>query len=68
MSANAPVHPEISAEEWALIMELLERNRAELLVEIRHTDTHAFRAGLRRRVDAIDALLAKLEAMRAAKS
>ena len=52
--------PKLSEAEWDLVVELLERERAELPVEIRHTRTATVRDELRRREHALDELLARL--------
>jgi hypothetical protein len=40
-----------------LILELLEGEQKELLVEIRHTDHAAFRAGLKQRLAMVESLI-----------
>jgi hypothetical protein len=52
--------PELSREEWTIVVELLEHERADLPPEIRHTRTSSLRAELRRRLKAVDALLERL--------
>jgi len=52
--------PELSEAEWDLVVELLERERAELPVEIRHTRTASVRDELHRREDMVRDLLARL--------
>jgi hypothetical protein len=47
----------VTGPDLSLVVELLERARNELLVEIRHTDTASFRKSLRRRLDRVEALL-----------
>ncbi|MFZ0590543.1 MAG: hypothetical protein WAM39_08680 [Bryobacteraceae bacterium] len=47
----------ISDPELELILELLERDQKELLVEIRHTDSHKFREELRARRATIESLI-----------
>ncbi len=54
--------PELGEAEWEIIIELLERERSELPVEIRHTYRHAFRGYLQRRLEIIDALLERIKA------
>jgi hypothetical protein len=49
-----PLH--LSEQEFAIVAELLESERARLLVEIRHTDHRAFREELRRRLTLVESL------------
>ena len=46
----------LSGEELALLTELLESERAELLIEIRHTHHRVFRDQLRQRLDLVESL------------
>jgi hypothetical protein len=55
--------PELSMEEWALLLQLLERERGDLPVEIRHTRTRSVRDELRRREEMVDDLLQRLRAV-----
>ena len=50
----------LSEAEWDLVVELLERERAELPVEIRHTRLSNFRDELHRREAMVDDLLKRL--------
>jgi hypothetical protein len=52
--------PAFSEAEWEIVLELLERESALLLREIRRTDTGKMRDLLRRRSTLVDALLARL--------
>ena len=52
--------PKLSEAEWDLVVELLERERAELPVEVRHTRTASVRDELRRREEMLDQLLARV--------
>ena len=52
--------PELSREEWTILVELLERERAELHPEIRHTRTSSLRDELHRRLESVEALLKRL--------
>jgi hypothetical protein len=52
--------PKLSEAEWDLVVELLERERAELPVEIRHTRTSSVRDELHRREDMVRDLLGRL--------
>ncbi len=51
---------ELSEDEWALVVELLEHERGELPVEIRHTRTSSLRDDLRKRADMVRDLLERL--------
>jgi len=46
----------LSSEEIAILSELLESERAKLLVEIRHTDHRVFRDELRHRLEMVEGL------------
>ena len=46
----------VSSEELAILSELLDAERAKLLVEIRHTDHRNFRTQLRDRLTIIERL------------
>lgn len=46
--------------EWQLVRGLLERERADLHTEIRHTDNREYRHTLHDRLDTIEGLLMKL--------
>jgi hypothetical protein len=53
-------HIDISVEEREIILELLDRERTNLPVEIHHTRTARFRDVLKQRLDAIDMLYEKV--------
>ncbi len=53
-------HPVLDKAEWDVVIELLERDRRELPVEIHHTATRECRQHLRDRLKIIDALLERL--------
>jgi len=53
-TAHEPLH--VSAEELAILAELLESERVKLLVEIRHTDHRAYRDELRHRLLLVEGL------------
>ena len=55
-----PIQPVLEEAEWALVAELLEEERRELPIEIRHTDSRAYREQLHRRLELVDALLQRL--------
>jgi hypothetical protein len=52
---HAPLN--LSTEEFAIVAELLESERAKLLIEIRHTDHRSFREKLRQRLAIVESLL-----------
>ncbi len=53
---------QLTDAEWALIIELLQRERSELPPEIHHTRTVSVREDLHRRLDLVEELLKKLAA------
>ena len=53
--------PTLSDPEWELVIELLERERGELPVEIRHTRTSTLRVELHQRADLVRDLLHRLK-------
>jgi len=53
-ATHAPL--EVSGEELEILAELLESERAKLLVEIRHTDHRSFRDQLRERLAIVERL------------
>jgi hypothetical protein len=52
--------PKLSEEEWALVIELLERERSELPVEVHHTRNSRFRGALQQRAQMVHELLHRL--------
>lgn len=52
--------PKLSEAEWALIVELLERERSELPVEIHHTRSSSVRGELHERSEMVRSLLVRL--------
>jgi len=48
----------LTADERSVLAELLEAERAKLLVEIRHTDHRAYKQGLRVRLEIVEKMLA----------
>jgi hypothetical protein len=57
---TSATHDEVlcfTREELVIISELLASQRAELLIEIRHTDSRAFRDELRHRLTVVESLL-----------
>ena len=61
---NATTHEPLSVnqEEFRILTELLESERAKLLVEIRHTDHRDFRNQLRQRLEVVETLAERLKA------
>ena len=57
MDTTSPVSLSLSGEDLTVFSQLLEREQARLLVEIRHTDHRAFREELRRRLAAVERLM-----------
>ena len=51
----------LSGPQADLILELLEAEQKELLVQIRHTDNAAFRAGLKGRLTMVESLIHQTE-------
>lgn len=49
----------LTDEQFAILGQLLESERARLLVEIRHTDHRAYRDELRRRLTLIEEIAAR---------
>jgi|YNPBryunderm2012_1023409.scaffolds.fasta_scaffold02558_3 hypothetical protein len=60
MGAAAQMTPAFSREELELVVELLERERAELPAEIHRTRTSEVRDQLRRRLEMVNRLLERL--------
>ncbi len=56
--------PILTDAEWQLVIELLEEERRELPIEIRHTDSRAYRDQLHQRLDAIDSILERLKPLK----
>lgn len=52
--------PTLSDAEWSLVIELLQRERSQLPIEIHHTTTRSFREQLRKRLEMVETLLARL--------
>lgn len=51
----------LSDHEFAILAQLLESERARLLVEIRHTDHRQYRDELRQRFDVVERLARRCE-------
>ncbi|HXK02659.1 MAG TPA: hypothetical protein VMS37_09675 [Verrucomicrobiae bacterium] len=56
MNSTANELRNLSDEELAILSELLESERARLLIEIRHTDHRVFRDELRHRLAVVESL------------
>jgi hypothetical protein len=61
MAVKSPTQPQLSVEELQLVTGLLERERADLRVEIHHTSTPQFRDELKRRLELVTRLLDRLK-------
>lgn len=53
--------PKLSELEWELVVELLERERSELPVEIHHTHNSSVRVELQQRMEMVRQLLDRLQ-------
>lgn len=53
-------HPVLSEREWELVLELLERERFQLPIEIHHTRTRTMRDELRARLSIIEDLVLRV--------
>ena len=53
----------ITAQEQELLTEILRQQQRQLLLEISHAVHHEFKQSLRQRVDVLEALLKKLDAL-----
>jgi hypothetical protein len=56
---NSTIHGplDLTSEEFAILAELLESERAKLLIEIRHTHHRPFRDELRHRLTLVESLV-----------
>ena len=52
--------PTLSEREWSLVMQLLETERHELPVELRHTDSQSYSEALEDRRSMVENLAKKL--------
>jgi hypothetical protein len=52
--------PKLSEDEWALVVQLLERELSDLPVEIHHTRSSAVRAELHQRLELVKNLIDRL--------
>jgi hypothetical protein len=55
--------PELSEQEWTLVLELLETERRELPSEMHHTDSREMRKELEERLRLVEATLLKFRAL-----
>jgi hypothetical protein len=55
--------PQLSEAEWALVIELLQREHDDLPVEIHHTRVAAFREELRHRQELVNGLMERLQTL-----
>lgn len=51
----------MDSEQVAILHELLESERAKLLIEIRHTDHRSYRNQLKRRLEVVEVLCAQFQ-------
>ena len=56
-----PHDPALSETEWAIILELLIRERRDLPIEIHHTSARRYREELRERLAVIEKVIERLE-------
>jgi hypothetical protein len=54
-------HQKLSREEWALIVELLQREHDDLPVEIHHCRVRSYREELRHRLEIVQGLLDRMQ-------
>jgi hypothetical protein len=52
--------PTLTDAEWALVLEMLERERSELPVEIHHTRSSSVRLELQQRMEMVRDMLVRL--------
>lgn len=64
MGAAKP-QPVLGDSEWALVIELLERERKELPAQIHHSRTGTFTGDLRARLTMVEQLLERLSHLQA---
>ena len=57
MNSTIHVPLDFTSEEFAILAELLESERAKLLIEIRHTHHRSFRDELRHRLTLVESLV-----------
>ena len=50
----------LSEAQWTIVLDLLNREHKQLLIEIRHTDTHDFREQLQERLSLVEATIARI--------
>jgi hypothetical protein len=57
MNVATNTRPELSQDEWALVVQLLERERSELPPEIHHTTSNTMRQHLHERLEMVERLI-----------
>ena len=60
MEVISPTNIDVSVEERELLLDLLDRERKNLPIEIRHTRTASFRDYLKHRLDTVEKLFRRL--------
>ena len=50
----------LSEPQWKLLLDLLNREHRQLLVEIRHTDTHDYREELQKRLTLVESTITQV--------
>jgi hypothetical protein len=60
MKPESELSPPLSEAEWELVVELLERERADLPAEIHHTRTVAIRDDLKKRLDLVEQMIQRI--------
>jgi len=53
-------NPNLSEEEWALVVDLLQRELHDLPAEIHHTRSSGYREDLHRRIEMVKDLLKRI--------
>ena len=61
MDATMNERLNLTSEEQTLLSDLLESERAKLMIEIRHTDHRSFREELRHRLTVVEGLLQRCQ-------
>jgi len=61
MGGAAMVRIDLSSEEWQLILELLEQERADLHCEVRHARFYDVRELLRRKREIVESLIERIQ-------
>jgi hypothetical protein len=61
MDATMNERLNLTSEEQTVLSDLLESERAKLMIEIRHTDHRSFREELRHRLTVVEGLLQRCQ-------